>query len=106
MIISLDNSNFNEVVEKASKPVIIDFFAVWCGPCHYMMPIYEEIAQELADAYVFAKVDVDQAQDIAIQFGVSSIPTFIFMKNNTVLDVQMGTMQKEAFKNHIKQIFG
>ena len=106
MITQLDSTNFNEVVEKASKPVVIDVYAVWCGPCHYMMPIYEEIAHELSDSYVFTKIDVDTAQDLAIHFGVSSVPTFIFIKDNTVLDIQLGTMQKEAFKNHLTKIFG
>ena len=105
MIVSITNENFTELIEQATKPVIIDVYAVWCGPCHYMLPIYEEVAAELGDAFIFAKLNVDEAQELAVRFSVSSVPTFIFMENNTVIDMETGTLTKEALINRINTLF-
>ncbi len=105
MIIPITQENFSEVVEKASKPVIIDVYAVWCGPCHYMLPIYEEVAEELGSRYVFTKLNVDESQELAIKFSISSVPTFIFIKNNTVLEIETGTLTKEALIDTILRLF-
>ena len=105
MIIPITQENFNEVVEMASKPVIIDVYAVWCGPCHAMLPIYEEVAEELSSRYVFTKLNVDESQELAIKFSISSVPTFIFIKNNTVLEIETGTLSKEALIDSILRLF-
>lgn len=105
MIVSITNENFAELIEKSSKPVIIDVYAVWCGPCHYMMPIFEELALELGDRYLFAKLNVDEAQELAIHFSVSSVPTFIFMENSIVVDMETGTLTKEGLKDRINTLF-
>jgi len=105
MIINITQENFTEVVEKSVKPVIIDVYAVWCGPCHYMMPIYEEVAEELGSDYVFTKLNVDESQALAIKFSVSSVPTFIFIKNNVVMEMETGTLTKEELKNRIITLF-
>ncbi len=105
MIITITQENFNEVVEKSLKPVIIDVYAVWCGPCHHMLPIYEEVAEELGSRYVFTKLNVDESQELAIKFSISSVPTFIFIKDNNVLEIETGTLTKEALIDTILRLF-
>lgn len=105
MVTHLTKQNFKEIVEESSKPVIIDIFAVWCGPCHNMMPIYEDIANELKDKYTFAKLNVDEFREQAIQYGVSSVPTIIFIKNNKIVGKETGFMAKDAFKARINEYF-
>ena len=80
MAIALTNENFNEII-NGDKPVMVDFWATWCGPCKMLAPVIEELAEELEGEVVVAKLDVDQAQDIAMKYGVMSIPTMVLFKN-------------------------
>jgi len=106
MIISVTSSNYEQDVEKSSKPVVLDVYATWCGPCQQMMPHFEELAKELEDSYTFAKLDVDQARDIAIKHNISSVPTMLFFKNGKVVGTEMGYMNKESLKRKISSILG
>ncbi|MCL4361524.1 thioredoxin [Candidatus Dependentiae bacterium] len=104
-MINVTKQNFEEVIKKATKPVVLDAFATWCGPCMYMMPIVEELEQEFGNKYIFAKLNVDESRDIAISYQVSSVPTFVFIKNNQVVDKVVGSMSKDALKAKIEQAF-
>lgn len=83
MEIKLTNDNFKETVMNSEKPVPIDFWAAWCGPCRMIAPIIEEIAEERKDILV-CKVNVDEEEALAAQFGISSIPTIVVMKNGKI----------------------
>lgn len=102
MIITITNENYDSHIIKSTKPVIIDVFATWCGPCQYMKPIFEELAEEL-NAYTFAELNVDEAREIAIKFGVSSVPTFIFIKNGALAGKETGSMSKDDLKAKIQK---
>lgn len=105
MIISLNKDNFSQEVENATKPVVIDVFATWCGPCMHMKPIFEQLAQELGDKYSFAQINVDESRELAMNYKVTSVPTFIFVKNNQVLGKDTGSMSKEDLKSRIEELF-
>lgn len=105
MAISITSENFETVVVKATKPVIIDVFATWCGPCQQMAPVFEELEQELGSKYVFAKLNVDEARDLSIAYGVTTVPTFIFVQNNVVKGKESGYMDKEALQDLIQSMF-
>ena len=99
----ITNQNFAQEVERAQKPVIVDVFATWCGPCQQVAPIFEELAEELSEHYVFASLDIDQARDIAVQFKVSSVPTFLFFKQGVLVGRTTGYMNKGAIKAKIQE---
>lgn len=103
-MLSLTKDNVSEI-QKSTKPVIIDAYASWCGPCMYMKPIFEEVARELGDKYLFAELNVDEAREIAMEYGVTSVPTFIFLQDNTVKTKETGAMSKEDLIGKIQEIF-
>ena len=93
-------------VQESSKPVIIDAYASWCGPCMYMKPIFEELSKELGEKYLFAELNVDNAREIAIHYGISSVPTFVFLQDGHIKHKETGAMSKEDFVDKISEIFG
>lgn len=95
MPITITKENFENEVSKSSKGVIVDVYASWCGPCQQMMPIFEELEKEHGTKYKFTKLNVDESRELAMQFGVSSIPTFLFFKNGTLLGKETGYIDKE-----------
>ncbi|MEG1608765.1 MAG: thioredoxin [Clostridia bacterium] len=102
MSIKLTSSNFNQIVKDSSTPVLIDFYADWCGPCKMAAPIVEQIANEYGDRIKVCKVNIDQEESIARQFGVASIPTFIVIRNNKEVNRSVGLRDKQALIQMLK----
>ena len=101
MALEVNDSNFEEVVLKSEKPVIVDFWAEWCGPCRMIAPFMEEIAKEYEGRVVVAKCDVDNSVSVASKFGIRNIPTVLFFKNGKVADKQVGAVPKINFINKL-----
>ncbi len=100
-IIKVNGQNFEEEVIKSEKPVLIDFYADWCGPCKMLSPIIDEVAEENTDIKV-VKVNVDDAQDLAMKYQVMSIPTLVVIKNGEEVNRSVGLIDKAQVLNLIK----
>ncbi len=92
-VINITNENFENQVLRAEKPVLLDFWAAWCGPCRMVSPIVDEIAAERSDIAV-GKVNVDEQSDLAERFGITSIPTLVVIKNGKIVNRAVGAMPK------------
>lgn len=93
-VLTINSENYEEEVLKADKPVVIDFYANWCGPCRMMSPIIDEIAEEKSDSIKVGKVNVDENQELAMKYGIMSIPTIIIVKNGKVEKTFVGVRDK------------
>lgn len=95
-VIQVTEDNFDEVVMKSKKPVLLDFYADWCGPCKMMSPIVEEISEEYADTYVVGKVNVDEEPALALKYQVMSIPMLVTMNYGAFSEKSIGAVDKET----------
>lgn len=100
--LKITKENFEEVVKKSEKPVLIDFWATWCGPCRMIAPVISQIAEEYKEELVVGKVNVDEEGELAVNFGVMSIPTLLVFKNGEVVNKAIGFMSKEEVLELIK----
>jgi len=104
MALEVTDSNFDEVVLNSSVPVIVDFWAVWCGPCRMVGAIVEEIGAEYEGKAKVAKLDVDNNTAAASRFGIRNIPTILFFKNGQVVDKQVGAVPKQVLVNKLEAL--
>jgi thioredoxin 1 len=94
-VLNINQNNFNEIM-SSDKPVLIDFWAPWCGPCRMQGPIVEQVSEEMGDDAVVAKLNVDENPEIASQFSVMSIPTLVIIKSGKVVEQKVGVTPKET----------
>ena len=104
MALEFTDSNFEELVMKSDKPVIVDFWAEWCGPCRMVGPIVQEIGEDFADKAVVGKLDVDSNPDVTMKFGIRNIPTILFFKNGEVADKQVGAVPKSVLVQKLEAL--
>lgn len=97
------DDNFEDEVLKSDKPVLIDFWASWCGPCKAIGPVVEELAEKFKDSVKIMKLNVDENQKTAVNYGVRSIPTLILFKDGKVLDTLIGLVPKERLEDFVKK---
>jgi thioredoxin 1 len=97
MVIEVNDNNFDEVVIKSDKPVLVDFWAEWCGPCRMVGPIIEEISNEYSGKALVVKCDVDSCPGVAAKYGIRNIPTILFFKDGKIADKQVGAVPKSNF---------
>jgi thioredoxin 1 len=103
-VVHLTDATFDQEVIKSSTPVLVDFWAAWCGPCRMVAPIIEELAQDYSGKIKFAKLDVDANPAKAGQYGIRSIPTMAIFKNGQIVDTIIGARPKSDIASHLDNI--
>tara|TARA_B000000532_G_C18588349_1_gene285969 strand:+ start:225 stop:542 length:318 start_codon:yes stop_codon:yes gene_type:complete len=101
MALQITDANFEETVLKSEKPVLVDFWAEWCGPCRMLGPIIEELSSDYDGKAIIGKVDVDSNQQFAAQYGVRNIPTVLIFKDGELVNRQVGVSQKNVYSEYI-----
>lgn len=104
MALAINDSNFKELVLDSSLPVLIDFWAEWCGPCRVIAPFIDELSKEYEGKVVVGKINVDESNDVPLQYGIRNIPTLLFFKNGELTDKMVGAASKSAIEDKLKAI--
>ena len=106
MAVEITDANFADVAMSTDKPVMIDFWAEWCGPCRMVTPIVEEMANDYAGKAVIGKVNVDDNPDISAKYGIRNIPTILFLKGGQVVDKSVGAVPKNILTEKMEALLG
>ena len=104
MAIAVNDSNFDELVLNSDKPVVVDFWAEWCGPCKMMLPIVEELSNEYEGKALIVKVDVESSPNVSAELGIRNIPTILFFKDGKIVDKQVGAVPKAALVEKLNKL--
>ncbi len=104
MALSLTDSNFAEIVEQAKTPVLVDFWATWCGPCRMISPVVDRLAEKYEGKLTVAKCNVDESSDIPMKFGIRNIPTLLFFKGGELVDRLVGAVPQAEIEKKIEAI--
>ena len=104
MALEITDNNFEETVLKSDKPVMVDFWAAWCGPCRMVGPIIDELSEEYTGKAVIGKVDIDSNQQYAAQYGVRNIPTVLVFKNGELVDRKVGVSSKNDYAEALDKL--
>ena len=104
MALEITDSSFQETVLQSNQPVLVDFWATWCGPCKQIGPSIEELATEYEDKVTVGKCDIEENDDLVSKFGIRNVPTVLFIKNGEVVDKQVGAAAKSVFQAKIDSL--
>lgn len=104
MALEITDSNFASIVNQNEKPVMIDFWAEWCGPCKAIAPAVDHLAAEFEGRAIIGKLNVDENSQVPVQFGIRGIPTLLFFKNGQVVDKQVGLVSKDVLKAKLEAL--
>jgi thioredoxin 1 len=104
MALEITDANFEELVLKSDKPVLVDFWAEWCGPCKMIAPIVDELSNEFEGKALMVKVDVDNNSGTAMKYGIRNIPTLLFFKGGEVVDKQVGVVAKASLAEKVSKL--
>ena len=104
MVLEITDQTFEQEVMKATRPVLVDFWAPWCGPCRMVGPIVESLAEKNKDSFKFCKMNVDQSQEIAGQYRIMSIPTLMFFKDGKAIDTIIGAVPEETLQSKMDDL--
>lgn len=104
MALSLTDSNFAEIVEQAKTPVLVDFWATWCGPCRMISPVVDRLAEKYEGKLTVAKCNVDESSDVPMKFGIRNIPTLLFFKGGELVDRLVGAVPQAEIEKKIEAI--
>lgn len=105
MIVEINSDNFNEILSQNEKPVLLDFYADWCGPCKMLHPTIEKLAEEFADTAIIAKVNVENNRDLGAKYGIMAIPSIVILNKGEMIGSKMsGVRPKDDYANALKEL--